>query len=179
MEPIAVNRVTITKELFAESHAAVFSYKRRKMLLWCGIVFLAFGVILLAVQTRFPVASMLCVPALLTGAFVIVWALTLQRSECKRRYKAFRQRHGEASSRTITCGCASLLVDTSKGEPIEIEYADINEHRESEHLHILICRDHTGVQLAKNGFEIGSWEVLSAAIEEAKRMADEMESAGI
>ena len=171
MEPIAVNRVTITKELFAESHAAVFSYKRRRMLLWCGIVFFAFGLILLAVQTRFPVASMLCVPALLTGAFVIVWALTLRQSECRRRYKLFRQRHGEASARTITCGQTALFIDTGKGEPVEIDYVDIKEHRESAHLHILICRDHAGVMLARDGFEAGSWAELWAAIEKAKREA--------
>ena len=70
METVAVNRVTVTRELFAESHAAVFSHRRRKMLLYCGIVFLAFGLALLAVQTRFPVASALCVPALLSGVIV-------------------------------------------------------------------------------------------------------------
>ena len=48
MEPIAVNRLTVDQALFAEGHAAIFSQKRRKTLLYCGIVFLAFGLIFLA-----------------------------------------------------------------------------------------------------------------------------------
>ena len=91
MEPIAVNRVTITRELFAESHAAVFSHRRRKMLLCCGIVFLAFGLLLLAVQARFPVASALCVPALLSGVIVVVWALTLEKAELKKKLEQAEQ----------------------------------------------------------------------------------------
>ena len=46
MEPIAVNHLSITRKLFAESHAAVFSRRRQRMLLYCGMVFLAFGLIL-------------------------------------------------------------------------------------------------------------------------------------
>lgn len=173
MEPIAVNRVTITRELFAESHAAVFSHRRRKTLLYCGAVFLAFGLILLAVQLRFPVASALCVPALLTGALVLIWALTLQGSELKRKYRAFSAKNGSSSTRVVTCYARRLTIDTGKGEPVEIDYTDITEHRQTPHLYLLLCRDHTGVQLARDGFESGSPEALFAAIEKAKADAAE------
>lgn len=173
MEPIAVNRITVDRALFAESHAAIFSKKRRKMLLYCGVVFLAFGIIFLALQMRVPVLSALCVPTLLTGALVLVWALTLQKSELRRKYKLFRRVHGDVSPRTVSCFRTSLSVDTGRGEPTVIEYADVREHRETERLYLLICADHRGVMLAKDGFETGSWEALLAAIEKARQEAAE------
>lgn len=171
MEPIAVNHITVNRALFAESHAAIFSKKRQKMLFYCGLVFLAFGLIFLAIQVRFPVLSSLCVPALLTGIIVLIWALTLQKSELRRKYNAFRRIHGGASERTVTCYRTSLTVDTGKAEPTEIDYADIREHRETEHLCLLICSDHRGVMLARDGFETGSWDILLAAIEKARQEA--------
>ena len=173
MEPIAVNRLTVDRALFAESHAAIFSRKRQKTLLYCGIVFLAFGLVFLALQTRVPVLSALCVPTLLTGILVVIWALTLQKLELRRKYKAFRRVNGDASERTVTCYRTSLFVDTGKGEPVEIDYTDAREHKETEHLCLLICADHRGVMLAKDGFETGSWEALLAAIEKARQEAAE------
>lgn len=173
MEPVAVNRITVDHALFAESHSAIFSKKRQKTLLYCGIVFLAFGLVFLVLQARVPVLSALCVPTLLTGILVLIWALTLQKSELRRRYKAFRRVNGDASERTVTCHRASLSVDTGRGEPIEIDYTDVREHRETEHLCLLICADHRGVMLAKDGFETGSWDALLAAIDKAKQEANE------
>ena len=173
METVAVNRVTVTRELFAESHAAVFSHRRRKMLLYCGIVFLAFGLALLAVQTRFPVASALCVPALLSGVIVTVWALTLEKSELKKKYRIFRRMNGDRAERVIRCYAAYLTVDSGRGEPLQIDYTDIREHRQTEHLILLLCSDHKGIQLAKDGFESGSWSELEAAIDRAKQAAEE------
>ena len=173
MEPIAVNHITVTKDLFAESHSATFSQRRRKMLLWCGFVFLAFGLVFLAIQVRFPMLSSLCVPALLTGVLVIIWAATLQQSELRRKYKAFKRVNGENSERTVTCWRTHLTVDTGKGEPTQIDYTDIREHKESDHLLLLICNDHRGVMLSKDGFETGSREALFAAIEKARMEAAE------
>jgi len=173
VEPIAVNHITITRALFAEGHDAIFSRRRQKMLLYCGIVFLAFGLILLAVQVRLPVASTLSFPALLSGAIVVIWALTLQKSELRRKYKLFRRRHGESSPRTIRCYSHYLTVETGSAQPVQIDYPDIREHRETEHMLILICADHTGVMLARDGFETGSAAALLEAIEKARVEAEE------
>ena len=172
MEPIAVNHITITKDLFAEGHAAIFSKRRQKMLLSCGIVFCVFGLILLAVQVRMPVASMLSFPALLSGVIVVIWALTLQKSELRRKYKAFQRRNGDASERTVYCYRNCLSIETGNAEPVQIDYPDIREHRETAHMLILICADHTGVMLAKDGFEAGSPTALLDAIEKAKAEAE-------
>ena len=173
MEPIAVNHIAVDKALFAEGHAAIFSKKRQKMLLYCGIVFCAFGVVLLAVQMRLPVASALSFPALLSGLLVLVWALTLQKTELRSKYKAFRRRNGDISQRTIRCYRNYLTVETGRGEPVQIDYPDIREHKESEHLLILICADHSGVMLARDGFETGSPAELFSAIDRSKQEAEE------
>ena len=172
MEPIAVNCITVDKALFAESHAAIFSKRRQKMLLYCGIVFLAFGFVLLAVQTRFPVATTLCVPALLSGIIVVIWALTLQKTELRRKYRAFQRINGESSRRTIWCHRTALTVEAEGKAPVEIDYTDIREHRETEHLLLLICADRTGVMLAKDGFEVGSATALLDAVAKAKADAE-------
>ena len=168
MEPIAVNHITVNQALFAEGHAAIFSKRRQKMLLYCGIVFCAFGVILLAVQMRLPVASALSFPALLSGVIVVIWALTLQRSELRRKYKAFQRRNGGASARTVVCYRNYLVIENGDAEPMQIDYPDIREQKETEHMFILICADHTGVMLAKDGFSIGSWQTLLDGIEKAR-----------
>ena len=173
MEPIAVNHITVDKALFTEGHAAIFSKRRQKMLLYAGIVFCAFGLILLAVQVRLPVASALSFPALLSGVIVVIWALTLQKSELKRKYKAFQRKNGDDSERTITCYGNYLTVETGSTEPLQIDYPDIREHKETPRMLILICADHTGIMLAKDGFEIGSTSALLEAIEKAKAEAEE------
>ena len=173
MEPIAVNHIAIDMALFAEGHGATFSKKRQKMLLYCGIVFCAFGLILLAVQVKLPVASALSFPALLSGALVVLWALTLQKTELRRKYSAFKKRNGEVSERTVYCYSHSLAVDTGGAQPVEIEYTDIREHRETERLLILICANHAGVMLARDGFETGSPAGLLQAVERAKKEAAE------
>ena len=168
MEPIAVNHITVDQALFAEAHAATFSKRRQKMLLYAGIVFCAFGLILLAAQVRLPVASALSFPALLSGVIVVIWALTLQKSELRRKYRAFRRVNGDASERAVYCYRSYLTVGTGAAEPVRIDYPDIKEHKTTEHLCLLICNDHTGILLAKDGFETGSWQELLDAIEQAR-----------
>ena len=171
MEPIAVNHVTVTKELFAESHDAIFSLRRQKTLLWAGIIFALCGAVLLLLQSRLPQAAGMGLPLLLTGCVVILWALTLKKSDLRKKYRVFQQKHGDASARTVLCDRTGLTVDTGTGEPVRIEYTDIRSHLETPHLYLLICADHVGVQLARDGFETGSWETLLQAIDRAREEA--------
>lgn len=172
MEPVAVNHITVTRELFAESHEAVFSFRRQKMLLYGGLVFLLFGLILLALQARIPNAPALYTPLLLTGAVVALWSLTLRKSDLRKKYRAFQQKNGENPQRTITCDRAGLEIDTGKEKPVRIEYTDVREWRETPHLWLLLCSGHLGVQLAKDGFETGSWDRVLQAMEKAKQEAE-------
>ena len=175
MEPVAVNHVIITPELFAESHEATFPAKRPKTLLYCGIIFCAFGLVMLALQSRMPAAAGMYLPMLLTGAAVILWSLTMKRSDLRKKSRAFRQRNGESAERTITCDRTGRTIDTGRDKPIRIEYTEIRDHRETAHLYLLLCSGHRGVQLAKDGFETGSWDALLKAAEKAKQEAEALQ----
>lgn len=175
MEPVAVNRTTITRDLFAESHEAVFSVKRQKTLIYCGMVFLAFGLILYLLRSWMQAGAGLYTMLLLTGFVVVIWSLTLKKSDFRKRYRVFQQKHGEASSRVITCDRTGMEIDTGKGEPVRIEYTEIRDLRETEHLYLLLCSGHMGVQLAKDGFQTGSWDALLQAIDRAKEEAAAMQ----
>ena len=175
MEPVAVNRIQVTRELFAESHDAIFSVKRQKTLLYCGIIFFAFGLILFAFRSRAQAAAGLYTMLLLTGAMVVIWSLTMKKSDFRKKYRAFQQRHGDDSSRVITCDRTGMEIDTGMGEPVRIEYTEVQDHKETAHLYLLLCSGHKGVQLAKDGFETGSWDELLRAIDRAKEEAAAMQ----
>ena len=171
MEPVAVNCITVDRALFAEAHSAIFSVRRQKMLLYAGIVFCVFGLIFLAVQMNSPAVSSIGVPALLSGIIVVIWALTLRKSELRKKYRAFERRNGSASSRVVSCYSRYLTVETESAEPVQIDYPDILDHNTTDHLCILICRGRTGVLLAKDGFTVGSWQLLLDTVELAKKQA--------
>lgn len=174
MEPVAVNHVTITRELFAESHDAVFSVRRLKMLRYGGLVFFAAGLILLGFSSRLPFAASLYLPLLLTGAVVVLWSLTLKKTDLRKKYRIFTQKNGENPTRTITCDRTGLEVDKGSGKPLCIQYTEVREMKETPHLYLLLCSGHTGVQLSREGFETGSWEALKQAVDRAKKEAEAM-----
>ena len=174
MEPVAVNHITVTRDLFAESHEAIFSVRRQKMLLYGGLVFLLFGLILLAFQSRIPNAPALFIPLLLTGAAVVLWSLTLKKSDLKKQFRSFQRKNGDDPQRTVICSRTGVEVDTGKEKPVRIEYTDVREWRETPHLYLLLCSNHMGVQLAKDGFETGSWDQVLQAMDKAKKDAAAM-----
>ena len=59
-------------------------------------------------------------------------------------------------------------------KPVRIEYTDVRDTRETPHLYLLLCAGHAGVQLAKDGFESGSWDALLQAVDRAKQEAEAM-----
>jgi hypothetical protein len=112
-------------------------------------------------------------PAILSGVIVVIFALTLQQSELKRKYAAFQRKKGDVSERTVSCYRNYLLIETGGGEPVQIDYPDIREYRETANLLLLICNNHTGVHLAKDGFTAGDWDTLWAAIQRSKQRTEE------
>ncbi len=174
MEPVAINQIEITKDLFSESHAAVFSIRRQQTLLSCGIVFLLFGLVLFFFRTRLPGIVGLYTMLLLTGAIVVLFALTLKKTDFQKKYRAFRQKNGDVSTRTVTCDRTGIIIDTGKGEPVRIDYTEVRDFRETPHLYLLLCSDHQGVQLSRNGFILGNWDLLWKTIAQAKEQAEAM-----
>ena len=157
---------------FSRSESTVV--EKSLLLLYGGLVFLLFGLVLLAFQDRIPNTPALFTPLLLTGAVVALWSLTLKKSDLRKKYRAFQQKNGDNPRRTITCDRAGLEIDAGRKKPIHIEYTDVREWRETAHLYLLLCSNHVGVQLAKDGFETGSWDQILQAMEKARQEAAAM-----
>ena len=82
--------------------------------------------------------------------------------------------HLQNPQRIITCDRTGLEINTGREKPIRIEYNDVREWRETVHLYLLLCSNHVGVHLAKDGFETGSWNQILQAMEKAKQEAAAM-----
>lgn len=150
MEPIAVCHTVITPELFWESYRIVFDRKKQRTLLLCGIVFAVFGLVFLMVQYLLNRVIVLGGPVLVMGLFVIGWSFVLPHSECKRKYRIMCRKNGGAPiDRTVTFYETGLSV-ASGGEVLaDIDYSEVTDRKETEHLLVLICEDRTGVLIEK------------------------------
>lgn len=169
MEPILVNHIRITPELFQESFGVVFDKRKQKTLLLCGIVFAVFGLIFLLIQYFLRKIVILGGPILIMGLFVIGWSFLLPRSECKRKYKALCQKNGgEPVDRTIEFYESGLTVHTKDGASIEIDYSEVREWRETKHLVLLICEDCSGILLDKTSFQSEMLEQIKELVQQRK-----------
>lgn len=161
MEPIAVNNLTITPEYFRESFSAVFAKRPRKTLFLCGLIVAAMGALSLALQLFFHRILLLGPPLLMMGIFVMGWAILLPRTECRKKYKALCLKNGGAPVKRRTEFYEhSLVVFSDSGAPLEVDYPDVEQLQETEHLVILRCAGRRGILLDKQGFERGSLEEI-------------------
>lgn len=157
MEPIAVNETIITLDLFQEAFLLTFSRRQQRTLLLCGGIIAFAGGIFLAVQLLFHRLLILGIPLLLMGGAVIVQAVLLPKSECKRKYRALCVKSGRAPFRRTEFYNTSMAVFT-QGEPLEISYSEIISAEETGHLIVLTCEGRRGIILNKSGFIVGCWE---------------------
>lgn len=157
MDPIAVNETIITPELFQEAFLLTFSKKQQKTLFLCGGVIALAGGVFLAVQFLFHKLLILGIPLLLMGVAVMVSAIRLPKSECKRKYKAlcFKNSQNIVFRRAEFYDTAMTIF--SCGEPLEIDYSEIHSVQETDHLIVLTCEGRRGIILNKSGFVIGCW----------------------
>lgn len=170
MEPLAVNHIQITKELFQESFAMVFDKRKQKTLLLCGIVVAAFGALSLVVQHFLHKVLILGVPILMMGIFVVIWSFFLPRTACKRTYKAFCLRNSRTPvKRRVEFYASSLAVYTEGNSSVlEVDYSEIKEWRISPHLVLLICDDHSGILLDQANFQMKTWEQIETLLKQSK-----------
>lgn len=171
MEPLAVNYIRVTPELFQESFSVVFDKRKQKTLLICGVVFAVFGLLSLLIQYFLHRMIVLGAPVLMMGCVVIGWSFLLPVTERRKKYKALcRKNSGAPVERTIEFFENGLIVHTEDEAPIEIDYSDIREWRETEHLSVLVCEGRMGILLAKDGFQSGLLDTVRKLAE--KRQAD-------
>lgn len=170
MEPLAVNHIQITKELFQESFALIFDKRKQKTLLLCGIAVAAFGALSLVVQSLLHKVLILGVPILMMGIFVVIWSFFLPRTACKRKYKAFCLKNGRTPvERRIEFYESSLSVYTEgHSSPLDVDYSEIKEWRTSQHLVLLICEDRSGILLDRANFQTKTWEQIEALLNQQK-----------
>ena len=167
MEPVAVCHTTITPKLFRESHAVVFDRKKQRTLLLCGIVFAAIGLAFLLVQYLLNRVIVLGGPVLVMGLFVVGWSFVLPHSECRRKYKIMCQKNGGTPVERRVTFYENGLTVASKGEVrADIDFAEIKERKETEHLIVLICEDRTGVLVEKAALSEDEWEKARMLIDQ-------------
>ena len=167
---IAVNEIEITTELFKESFYAVFSKRKQKMLMNCGLVFILAGAVIMVIQYFLHMTSLLLSATILfPGIFVIVWAIRLPQTEYKRKLKLFNLKNKDGNRKRITCfSYGDFSVQADGQDPVYFDYTEISEWKETEHLLILICNDHTGIMLDKTGFTVGNAEIIKKQEQKCK-----------
>lgn len=167
MEPIAVNHITITEELFKESFSVVFDRKKQKTLFLFGIGLIVCGVLFMLIQHLFNKIVILGGPVLVMGVFVLGWVFMLPRFECKKKYKVLCQKNGGVPVyRRIEFYEFGLTVYTEDNFSMEIDYAQVREWRETKHLVLLICEDRSGILLDKSGLQSGMLEHIKELVKQ-------------
>lgn len=155
MEPIAVNRFTITKPLFYEGMLRV---TRERLGPFTKKVLLALAVlwaVLAAVTILTKASPSYAVVELIVLAAVGVWlCVYIPRNQARRAWRALEGRSGGSLERVTSFFADSLRID-SGGEQTVIAYEDVLQQLTTEHLLILTCKDKVGVLLARDGFVTG------------------------
>lgn len=152
-EPLIVNRVEITPELFSEAARRPLARKYNRItlcaagvlaLLWAGM-----AALLLLGDGPLP---MLWIETLIFGV-VLVWVrVSLPKTECSRAYRQMAQ--GDAPVRTVLADADRLAVRSGEGKETVFAWPEVTAWRETEHLLILTCGG-SEVLLSKEGFETG------------------------
>ena len=155
-DPIALNRFTLTKELFYEGNKRTSkeTYSRfalRMVLIMTG----AWVVIAVVTLLTRPSIVFLAVEALvliLASLWVAVYTPWRKR---KKAYNAFLELYGEDPERT-TVFYNDRLVVNPEGREITVAYADLVKTLTSEHLLIFITNANKGILVSRDGFIKGS-----------------------
>lgn len=166
MEPIAENKVTITKKLLLEGRGRIFRdvnhrlYKRVFLVL-AGVWLLTLIVTLAARLTKFYVIWELVV-ILAVALWLCVY---IPRDKTKR---AFRNLEGRGDLSRVTRFYGDHMeVSSGGGSVTDIPYDQVKEILQSRRLLILTCENNTAVMLALDGFTSGDAELVMNTVRKA------------
>lgn len=164
MEPMAVNRFTITKSLFYEGMLRVTKERLgpfiRKMLLILAALWIVLAAVTFFTKGSPSYALVELVVLIAVGIWLCVY---IPRSRAGRAWKAMAGSSGDLER--VTRFFPDRLEIDSGGEPTVIPYGDVQEILSTEHLLVLTCKDKVGVLLAREGFETGDEDSVRAVIE--------------
>lgn len=163
-EPIAVNRFTLTKELFYEGNKRTSkeTYSRfalRMVLIMTG-AWLVIAVITLLTKPSVVFLAVEALVLILASLWVAVYTPWNKR---RKAYRAFLDLYGEDPERT-TVFYADHLVVNPEGREISIAYSDVDKTLSTDRLLILVTSQSKGVLLDRNGFTTGSEETVLSMI---------------
>ena len=163
MEPVAVNRFTITKPLFYEGMLRVTKERlgpfMKKILIVLAVLWAALAAITFFTKSSPSYALVELVVLVAVGIWLCVY---IPRNQAKRAWKVMESKSGGELER-VTSFFPDRLEIGAGGETV-IPYADVLQMLDTEHLLILTCKEKVGVLLARNGFETGDIDAVRALI---------------
>lgn len=166
MRPLAENHVQITKEIFEEYFNAINArgYRKtmKKIAIGLLIVFGAVAVFLVAGGVN----PFYLVSQSFFAVVILIWLFYfLPKSRRKSSYAAICRRSGSGTPmRSILFFEDNMVVTSQAEKSLTIEYEDIAELTETEHLYAVISKEKRCVLIDKNGFTKGNAETMKAAI---------------
>ena len=161
-DPIALNRFTLTKELFYEGNKRTSkeTYSRfalRMVLIMTG-AWIVIAVVTLLTRPSIVFLAVEAFVLILASMWVAVYTPWRKR---KRAYNAFLELYGEDPERT-TVFYENRLVVNPEGREITVPYAEIAKTLTSDRLLIFITNANKGILVSREGFVKGSeMELLS------------------
>ncbi len=166
MELMTINHSALTWELFWEGFELTFNRKAQKNLRLCGIILALCGALALAVQMLFHKMLVIWFPLLFLGIFTVIWSFFLPKNTAKKKYKAMcRWKKDVIPQRDTEFYQDLLIILDGDTELRRVEYANVREVRETEHLLVLLCEDGAGILLEKAGFQENGLEKAKELIE--------------
>lgn len=167
MRPLAENHIQITKEYFNEYFNTISARNYRKAMKKIVIVLL----ILFGGIAVFLLANGVSPFYLLSQSFfvvvILVWLLYfLPRSRRKNGYAAMCRRSGAGiPARKVLFFEDNMVVTSPAEKSLTIDYGEIAEIAETEHLYAIISKEKRCVLVDKNGFTVGDAKIMKTAMQ--------------
>lgn len=164
-EPVAVNRFTLTKELFYEGNKRTSkeTYSRfalRMVLIMTG-AWVIVAVITLLTNPSIVFLAVEALVLILASLWVAVYTPWNKR---RKAYRAFLDLYGEDPERT-TVFYADRLVVNPEGREITVAFSDIQKTLTTDRLLIFVTSQNKGILIDRSGFSLGSEETVRSLIE--------------
>ena len=164
-QPFAVNRFTVTKDLFYEGmkRTSKESYGPAARKSVVGLIVLW---LILAVVTGFMNGALhYVVIEFIVIVLMCLWVtMYLPWMKTRRAWKAMENKYGTEMDREVRFYEQFLEVSASCDE-VTVFYEDVREVLESKHLLILVSQDKTGIMVALDGFVSGGLDEVRSHVQ--------------
>lgn len=164
MEPVAVNRFTITKALFYEGTLRVTKERLgpfiKKVMILLAALWAVLAAVTLLTKGSFAYAGVELAVIAAVGLWLCVY---IPRRQARLSWKAMESRSGGDMERVTSFFPDSLEI-AGGAERTVIPYADVLQILPTEHLLVLTCKEKVGVLISRDGFTAGDADGVCALI---------------